>query len=133
MTADFKKRQLNFLLVNAVLSLLLYGIHSYLLSYFGTELKLFYPVWHIYVFHFGITTLLYTIINYRFSVGQKDILMLFMGSTIFKMFLSILFLLPLILSDFEEKQADVFNFFIPYFLYLGYEVYAITRFLQKSP
>ncbi|MGV8813351.1 MAG: hypothetical protein ACOH2D_04495 [Gelidibacter sp.] len=132
MTADFKKRQINFLLLITVLSLVVYGIHSYILSYFGTELKLFFPVWQIYVFHFGVTTLLYTVINYRFSVGQTDIFVLFMGSTFLKMFLSILFLLPLILSDLEKKQPDVFNFFIPYFLYLSFEVYAITRFLQKS-
>lgn len=132
MNKAFKTRQLNFLLQILVLSLVLFGIHSYLLSYFGTELKLFFPVWQIYVFHFGITTLLYTLINYRFSLGQTDIFVLFMGSTIFKMFLSILFLLPLILSDFEKKQPDVFNFFIPYFLYLSFEVYAITKFLQKS-
>ena len=132
MTADFKKRQINFLLLITVLSVVVYGIHSYLLSYFGTELKLFFPVWQIYVFHFGVTTLLYTIVNYRFSVGQTDIFVLFMGSTFVKMFLAILFLLPLILSDFEKKQPDVFNFFIPYFLYLTFEVYTITRFLQKS-
>ena len=132
MNKAFQTRQLIFLLQILVLSLVLFGIHSYLLFYFGSELKLFFPVWQIYVFHFAITTLLYTLINYRFSVGQTDVFVLFMGSTIFKMFLSILFLLPLILSDFERKQPDVFNFFIPYFLYLSFEVYAITKFLQKS-
>ena len=132
MNKAFQTRQLIFLLQILVLSLVLFGIHSYLLFHFGSELKLFFPVWQIYVFHFAITTLLYTLINYRFSVGQTDVFVLFMGSTIFKMFLSILFLLPLILSDFERKQPDVFNFFIPYFLYLSFEVYAITKFLQKS-
>ncbi|TDU43566.1 hypothetical protein BXY82_0980 [Gelidibacter sediminis] len=133
MTADFQKRQLNFLLLIIVLSLVLYGIHSYLLSYFGTELKLFFPVWQIYVFHFAVTTLLYTIVNYKFSTGKTDIFILFMGSTFVKMFLAILFLLPIILSDFEKKQPDIFNFFIPYFIYLAFEVYTITRFLQKTP
>ena len=132
MTADFKKRQLNFLLLISVLSLVLYGIHSYLLSYFATELKLFFPVWQIYVFHFAITTLVYTVVNYKFSTGKTDVFILFMASTFIKMFLAILFLLPIILSDFEKKQPDIFNFFIPYFLYLSFEVYAITRFLQKS-
>jgi hypothetical protein len=131
MTASFKKRQLNFLLLITVLSLVLYGIHSYVLSYFGTELKLFFPVWQIYVFHFVVTTLLYTVVNYKFSTGKTDVFILFMGSTFIKMFLAILFLLPVILSDFDKKQPDVFNFFIPYFSYLGYEVYAITKFLQK--
>lgn len=131
MNPSFKSRQLNFLLLISVLSLILYGIHSYLLSYFGTDLKLFFPVWQIYVFHFGVTTLLYTAVNYKFSTGKTDVFILFMASTFIKMFLAILFLLPLILSDFEKKQPDVFNFFIPYFLYLAFEVYSITRFLQE--
>ena len=132
MNKAFITRQLNFLLQIIVLSLVLFGIHSYVLSHFGTQLKLFFPIWQIYLFHFVVTTLFYTVINYRFSKGQTDVFLLFMGSTLFKMFLSILFLLPLILSDLERKQPDVFNFFIPYFLYLSFEVYAITKFLQKS-
>ncbi|WP_246936747.1 hypothetical protein [Gelidibacter sp. F63206] len=131
MNPTFLKRQVNFLLLITVMSLVLYGIHSYLLTYFGTDLKLFFPVWQIYVFHFSVTTLLYTVVNYKFSTGKTDIFVLFMGSTFVKMFLAILFLLPIILSDFEKKQPDIFNFFIPYFIYLAFEVYSITKFLQK--
>lgn len=36
------------------------------------------------------------------------------------------------LSDFVKKQPDVFNFFIPYFIYLFLEVFYVTKFLQKS-
>ncbi|HXJ99953.1 MAG TPA: hypothetical protein VNJ50_13955 [Gelidibacter sp.] len=132
MNKAFKTRQLNFLFQILVLSAVVFGIHGYLLSYFGTELKLFFPIWQIYVFHLGVTTLFYSVINYRFSQGQTDIFVLFMACTLTKMMLAILFLLPLILSDFEKKQPDIFNFFIPYFIYLGFEVYSITKFLQKS-
>lgn len=132
MNKAFKTRQLNFLFQILVLSAVVFGIHGYLLSYFGTELKLFFPIWQIYVFHLGVTTLFYSVINYRFSQGQTDIFVLFMACTLTKMMLAILFLLPLILSDFEKKQPDIFNFFIPYFIYLSFEVYAITKFLQKS-
>jgi hypothetical protein len=128
---DFKKRQILFLLQLIGVSVLLFAIHSYLLYHFGKEITLFFPIWQIYTFHLIITLVLYTIINYRFSSGKKDIFNLFMVMTFFKMALAILFLLPLILSDFENKQPDVFNFFIPYFLYLFFEVFALTKFLQK--
>lgn len=133
MTSEFKSRQLNFLFQIIVLTIVLWGIHSYMLSYFGQDLQLFFPVWHIYLFHFAVTTLFYSIINYRFSSGKTEIFNLFMGSTFVKMLLAILFLLPLLLSDHEKKQPDVFNFFIPYFIYLFFEVYSITAFLQKKP
>jgi hypothetical protein len=129
---DFKKRQIAFSLQLVGLSVILFAIHSYLLFYLAKEIIFFFPLWHIYTFHFLITLIVYTIINYRFSSGKKDIFNLFMVMTFFKMVLAILFLLPLILSDFENKQPDVFNFFIPYFLYLFFEVFALTRFLQKS-
>jgi hypothetical protein len=128
---DFKKRQLTFLLQLIGVSALLFAVHSYLLYHFTKEITFFFPLWQIYTFHLIISLALYTIINYRFSSGKKDIFNLFMIMTFFKMVLTILFLLPLILSDFENKQPDVFNFFIPYFSYLFFEVFTLTRFLQK--
>lgn len=128
----FKKRQITFLLQLFGVTAILLGIHWYLLSYFSENTEFFFPVWHIYVFHFLITSILYTIINYKYSNGKKDIFVLFMTLTFLKMILTILFLLPLLLSDFKNKQPDVFNFFIPYFMYLFFEVYALTKFLQKG-
>lgn len=128
----FKKRQFSFLLQLISLTIVVLGIHSYLLSYFTKSIIFFFPVWHIYVFHAMVTASFYTIINYQFSKGKKNVFNLFLGLTLFKMLLAILFLLPLILSDFENKQHDVFSFFIPYFLYLFFEVFSVTKFLQKS-
>ena len=128
---DFKKRQIAFILQLLGVSILLFGVHSYLLYHFAKEIMFFFPLWQIYTFHLIITLAFYSIINYRFSSGKKDIFNLFMVMTFLKMILAILFLLPIILSDLENKQPDVFNFFIPYFLYLFLEVFALTKFLQK--
>lgn len=128
---EFKKRQVVFLLQLVGVSAVLFAIHSYLLYHFAGDITFFFPIWQIYTFHLVITLLLFTLINYRYSSGKKDIFNLFMAMTIIKMVLAILFLLPLILSDFKNKQPDVFNFFIPYFLYLFFEVFALTKFLQK--
>lgn len=128
---EFKKRQLAFLLQLIGITAVLFAIHSYLLYHFAQDLKLYFPVWQIYTFHLIVTLAMYTAINYRYSSGKKDIFNLFMILTFLKMALAIIFLLPLILSTFENKQPDVFNFFIPYFLYLFFEVFALTKFLQK--
>ncbi len=128
----FKKRQTTFVLQLIGIAAVLFGIHSYLLHHFANDSIFFFPVWQIYVFHFVITLALYTIINYRYSSGKTDIFNVFMVMTFLKMALAIVFLLPLILSDFENKQPDVFNFFIPYFLFLFFEVFTLTKFLQKQ-
>ncbi|MFP4844615.1 hypothetical protein [Winogradskyella sp. PE311] len=129
---DFKKRQITFLLQLVGFSILLFAIHSYLLYYFASAILFFFPTWQIYTFHIIVTLAFYSLINYKFSNGKKDIFNLFMVMTFLKMILAILFLLPLLLSDYENKQPDVFNFFIAYFLYLFFEVFAITKFLQKA-
>lgn len=133
MNPAFKSRQLSFLIQNVVVTLILLGIHSYLLSHFAQNTQFIIPLWQIYVFHFVVTTLLYTVINYKYSKGKKEIFNTFMGFTLLKMILAIVFLLPVFLSETENKQPDVFNFFIPYFLYLFFEVYSLTSFLQKKP
>lgn len=133
MAQTFKSRQISFIIQNVVFTIVLYVAHRYLLSYFAENMSFFFPVWQIYMFHFIITTALYTIINYKYSKGKTDIFNTFMLSTFLKMVLAILFLLPLLLSEMDNKQPDVFNFFIPYFLYLFFEVFSLTKFLNKRP
>ena len=132
MNKIFKKRQITFIIQLLVVSVVLFGIHSYLLQYFASETAFFFPVWQVYAFHIIITFLLFTVINYKHSKGSTQIFNTFMVSTFLKMILAILFLLPLLMADFENKQPDVFNFFIPYFLFLFFEVYTLTAFLSKS-
>jgi len=133
MNTAFKKRQAKFFIQLLVLSLTIVGVHSYLLHYFADNMLFFFPLWQVYIFHVIVTTVLYSIINYRYSSGKTDVFNIFMIATFLKMTLAIVFLLPLLLSDsFENKQPDVFNFFIPYFLYLFFEVYSLTLFLQKK-
>ena len=127
----FKKRQSSFLIQLLVLTVMLFAVHSYLAYYFTKEI-LFFSLWQVYTFHFIVTLLIYSVINYQDSVGKKQIFNSFMISTILKMILAVLFLLPLLMSTFENKKPDVFNFFIPYFIYLSFEVYSLNRILQKT-
>ncbi|PWK20606.1 hypothetical protein [Xanthomarina spongicola] len=133
MNPAFKSRQLSFLIQNIAVTLILFGIHSYLLYHFAENINYIIPLWQVYVFHFVVTTLLYSVINFQYSRGKTEIFNIFMGFTFLKMILAIVFLLPVLLSDTEHKQPDVFNFFIPYFLYLFFEVFSLTSFLQKKP
>jgi len=132
MNPIFLKKQFSFLIQLTTLSLILFGIHTYLIHYFFDD-YLFFPLWQIYLFHFIITFLVYTFLNYKYSNGKIEIFNSFMIATFLKMTLAIIFLLPLLLSEFENKKPDVFNFFIPYFLFLIFEVYSVNTFLQKKP
>lgn len=132
MNKVFKKRQLSFLLKLGLFTLLIAGTHIYLFQNFFSELQLFFSLWKIYAFHFFTVLLIYTVINYKYSNGKTMVFNIFMGGTLLKMVLAILFLLPMLLSEMESKKPDVMNFFIPYFLFLAFEVYSVTFFLNKD-
>lgn len=132
MNEVFKKRQLSFLLKLGLLSLLLFGVHLYLFQSFFADSATFFLIWQIYLFHFTTVLLIYSVINYKFSNGTTVVFNYFMIGTLLKMILSFLFLLPFLLSDFESKKPDVLNFFIPYFIFLAFEVFSVNYFLNKA-
>jgi hypothetical protein len=76
--------------------------------------------------------LVYTIITYKNKKGSKNMYQLFLGLTTLKMILAIVFLLPLFLGKSDHAQLEVINFFIPYFLFLGFEIFSLNKFLQKN-
>ncbi|WP_298550578.1 hypothetical protein [uncultured Algibacter sp.] len=128
----FKKRETNFLIQLIALSVLLFGVHSYLNFHFVKGVVLFFPLWHIYVFHVVTIIIIYTLINYRESIGKTEVFNTFILGMLLKMVLIMVFLLPWILSKPEQKGNDLANFFIPYFVFLTFEVYSVTRILQKK-
>ncbi len=129
---SFKSREGSFILLSVLFTIILYGVHKYILSYFFGDLDLFFPLWHMYAFLFVVTLIFYTVINFRFERGQKNVFTLFMAGTFLKMVLAIVFLLPLLMADFSNKQPDIINFFIAYFAYLFLEVFSLNKLLQKA-
>lgn len=127
----FNKKINTFLLELLILSLTLFGLHSFLQFYLFNEFELFYPLWIIYLFHFFTVLFIYIIIYNRYTKGKKEVFNLFMLLTFLKTIAIIVFLLPLLISDMENKKPDVLNFFLTYFLFLAFEVYSISKVLQR--
>lgn len=133
MSIHFKKRQTAFIVQLLIYSGLLFLVHSYLAYHFIAAEKMFFPLWHIYLFHIITTLIVYTLINYQYSKGNtSSVFNTFMLGTLLKFILAILFLLPFFLSKQEHKIPNVMNFFIPYFLFLSFEIYSVTQILNKQ-
>ena len=126
----FKKRQALFLIQLIIFTLLLFTAHSYSQYYFSDSIEQFLPLWKIYVFNVFVTAIIYTVINYNYSFGKKTIFILFMSMTLFKMVLTILFLLPLFFSSSDVKKITVLNFFIAYFFFLFFEILSLIKLLK---
>jgi len=121
----------NFILKLLGFSLALFAIHYYvLMQFFNGELVL--PLWVIYTFNALMVFVVYSILNHFSKDKNKDMLKYFLSLTIVKMGLVIVLLLPLFLKKSDHTQLEVFNFFIPYFMFLGLEIFSLNKFLQKS-
>ena len=121
----------NFFLKLSGFSLALFAIHYYVLKQFF-EGELVLPLWVIYTFNALMVFVVYSVLNHYSKQEDKDMLKLFLSLTIVKMGLVIVLLLPLFLKKSNYTQLEVFNFFIPYFLFLGFEIFGLNKFLQKS-
>ena len=111
-------------------TLLLFAVHYYILrQFFSGELQL--PLWLIYAFNAVTVFVVYSLLRY-YSNQNKDMLKFFLGSTMVKMMLAIVLLLPILLKKSGHTQLEIFNFFIPYFLFLAFEIFNLNSFLQKS-
>ncbi len=121
----------NFILKLLGFSLALFAIHYYvLMQFFNGELVL--PLWVIYTFNALMVFVVYSVLNHFSKDKNKDMLKYFLSLTIVKMGLVIVLLLPLFLKKSDHTQLEVFNFFIPYFMFLGLEIFSLNKFLQKS-
>lgn len=90
------------------------------------------PLWQIYIFLTAIVFIIYTGILYQYTKGKTEVFNYFMLGTMLKMILAMIFLLPVFLSELDSKKPDVFNFFIPYFIFLAFEVFLITKLLNQK-
>lgn len=132
MSESFKKRQLLFIVQLLIGAVLLYLLHIYLLNALQPNYKFVIPLWNTYLFHFISVLIVYSIINFRFSSEKVQVFNPFILLMILKMFLVVIFLLPLFLSEATSKVSDIVHFFIPYFIFLAFEVYSINQFLTAK-
>ncbi|MEM8927377.1 MAG: hypothetical protein AAGC45_04185 [Bacteroidota bacterium] len=132
MKEAFKKRQLLFMLQLVIVTGILYLLHSYLLNNLSADTTYVLSLWNIYLFHLISVFLVYSIINFRFSNGEREVFNSFIVLMVLKMIFVVIFLLPLFLSDATDKIGDAVNFFVPYFILLAFEVYSINKVLTAK-
>lgn len=111
------------------LSLVLFGIHHYILIQFFTG-ELAIPLWLIYAFNALLVLTVFLVLKKQSK--NKNILTVFLILTAIKMALVIVLLLPLFLNKSDHIKVEVFNFFIPYFIFLAFEIFNVNKFLQKG-
>ena len=125
------KETSSFIMQLLLFTALLFGVHYYILSQFF-EGQLYFPIWTIYMFNAVLVFIVYSVLRFKSKQGSKKMYELFLGLTMLKMALAIVFLLPLFFGKSDHSQLEVINFFIPYFLFLAFEIFSLNKFLQKG-
>lgn len=128
MSKDYR----NFLISLIGFTALLLGVHYYIFFNFFNEYLLYFPLWSIYLFNAVLVFIVYTLINYKVSGGDTKVYQLFLTLTVIKMILAVIFLLPIFLGKSENPKVEVFNFFIPYFLLLIFEIISLNKFFKNQ-
>ena len=126
------KSPLEYIGIWLLFSLLLFGAHYYILYNFASGKDFYFPLWSIYLFNSVSALCIYFAVKMQFARNIEKTYQLFLGLTLLKMFLAIIFLLPLFLGKSDYKKWEAFNFFIPYFLFLIFEILSLNIFFKNQ-
>ena len=122
---------LNFIKKIIPFSLILFFIHFLVIENFSNSDSFFYSIYAIYLFQIITTALVCFVIIYVNEKFADKTGFAFMALSILKMLAAIIFLVPLIQIDKEQKLPDIIAFFIPYFFFLFFELTFIIKFLNR--
>ncbi len=127
-----KNKLLPFLKQFIPFSILLFTIQFLLTHYLFAETPFFYSLYSIYAFHFILTFLFFLFLVFVNLTFFDKTGYAFLATGILKMMASVVFLIPLIKSNFEDKIPDVGAFFIPFFLFLLFETIHSVQLLNSN-
>ena len=97
------------------------------------EMETYYATASIYAFHFVASLLVYLVVLWVHENFEDKAGFAFMALGLFKTLAALIFLLPLLLGDSQNKFADLMTFFIPYFLFLIFETLYVVRKINENP
>lgn len=104
-----------------------FTIHKLLINY-----HFYYPVYSIYMFLFTITLIILLLLMVVYQNYKEKTGFAFMVFSVLKMAFSVVFLIPLINSDLNNKIPDVLSFFIPFFIFLIFETKVVLTMINKK-
>ncbi len=111
-------------------TIVLFLLHFFFINLFLKNYSFFYSIFDIYLFQIITTALVCLVIIYVNEKLPEKTGFTFMALSILKMLAAVLFLLPLVQIDKDQKIPDVIAFFIPYFFFLSFELTFIIKILN---
>lgn len=114
-----------------VFTLVLFCLHKYAQHFFFKKVELYHPIYSIYLFLILSLLILFYFIIKSALKKPETIFTTFAIGSLAKTGIAVLFFLPLIFTEAPNVNYTVFNFFIPYFLFLFFEIYQILKIFKR--
>jgi hypothetical protein len=121
-----------FIIKLIIFAVILCGIHYFIFQILFPEMLLFIPIWTIYLFNTVLVLTVFCYLNYKVGKGSTKGYTIFLVLTLIKMALALVFLLPLFVGKSDNSVAEVINFFIPYFIFLTFEIIYLNNLLKND-
>lgn len=114
------------------LSITLFLIQKYISETFFESYIFLFDTLQIYSFHVITALIIYLILVIIQKKEPTKTGFAFMAASILKMLAVVLFLLPLIQSNLDNKLPTLAAFFVPYFMFLIIETYFSVRLIHEN-
>lgn len=126
------KELLRFSIYLLVFSLSLWVLHLGWVQIQSKAATVNLTLWHIHAFLGLLTFLGYLGLLFTHHRDATKTGFAYIGIGFLKMLASVLFLYPVIVSGSDAVMIDVLSFFVPYFLFLAFELRFVVRLLKKK-
>lgn len=121
-----------FLIQLALFTIILFGIHSYIVQNYFTTTEFYFETWKIYAFQFISVTALIYFLKHRSKTKPDKVFNTFVLLSLIKMIAVVVFLLPLFFNKTINPKPAVFSFFIAYFIFLILETRYAVKILNEK-
>lgn len=111
-------------------TIILYFSQKFITSTFFERFVFFYTTESIFIFHFLVTLIVCSLLIVVYNLQSEKFGFAFMALSLFKMIAAIIYLIPLFKHLGDNYISDVFFFFIPYFLFLFFELIFAMKLLN---
>lgn len=89
-------------------------------------------IWYILTFFFGLSFLFHRLMENGMKDDRKKFVNFYLTTIVVRLIASIIFIGVCLYSGLTDSLLFTINFFVLYFLYMGFEIYGLYRNLRRN-
>lgn len=123
---------MNFLLKNTLFFVLILGIFAFIQYKVTSPMDIFYSIQTMYFFHGLVAIVIFVMVYLVHKYQAVYTGYSFLVGTTLQMLACVVFLIPLMEIEKQDKISDILSFFMPYFICLVFETFFAVKLLNSK-